>query len=122
MGYNPNQPRNMDGEWTSAGGPQRSKGNRSLADRIVNKHNADAALAVAKGAVLGVVQGVAAGAVAGAVTAGAPGAVVGGAIGGARGALHPALIAISASIGGYGALETHRQNLKSKIKEQHKKG
>lgn len=124
MSYNPNQPRDMNGEWTDSGAASSSKGNRSLVDKISTQHQRDVAYEVAKGAAIGIAQGVVASAVVGAVTGGfgAPVVLAARAIQGARAGLHPALIAISAGVGGYSGLEAHRANLKSKIAQQHKKG
>ncbi len=122
MGYNPNQPRDMNGEWTDSGGGGSSKGNRSLVDRISTQHQRDVAGAVIKGAAIGVAQGIVAGAVVGAVTGGfgAPVVIAARAIQGARSGLHPALVAISAGAGGYGGLEAHRAKMKSAVSAQHK--
>lgn len=122
MGYNPNQPRDMNGEWTDSGGGGSSKGNRSLVDRISTQHQRDVAGAVLKGAVIGVAQGVVASAVVGAVTGGfgAPAIIAARAIAGARSGFHPALVAISAGAGGYGGLEAHRAKMKSAVSAQHK--
>lgn len=125
MPFNPNQPRDQDGEWTSGGGSTKaSRGNRSLIDKISTQHQRDTALAVAKGAAIGIAQGVVAGAVVGAVTGGfgAPAVLAARAIAGARSGLHPALVALSAGVGGYSGLEAHRERMKSHVAMQHKKG
>lgn len=124
MTFNPNQPRNMDGEWTSGGGSSRSKGNKSLVDRISTQHQRDTALAIAKGAAIGVAQGVVASAVIGAATGGlgAPAVIALRAIQGARAGLHPALVALGAGLGGYSGLEAHKAKMKSHVSSQHKKG
>lgn len=126
MPYDPNEPRDMEGKWTTGGGStgHSSKGNRSLIDRISTQHQRDVALEVAKGAAIGVAQGIVASAVVGAVTGGfgAPAVIAARAIAGARAGLHPALATISAAAGGYSALEAHKEKMKSHVSSQHKKG
>ena len=124
MTYNPNQPRDMDGEWTNGSGSRASKGNRSLVDRISTQHQRDVAGEIAKGAAIGIAQGIVASAVVGAVTGGfgAPVVIAARAIQGARAGFHPALTAISAAAGGYSGLEAHRAKMKSHVATQHKKG
>lgn len=123
MPYNPNQPRDMNGEWKDTGGGSlSSKGNRSLVDRISTQHQRDVAGAVLKGAAIGVAQGVVASAVVGAVTGGfgAPAIIAARATAGARAGLHPAIAALSAGVGGYSGLEAHRERMKNAVSRQHK--
>ncbi|HEX2556986.1 MAG TPA: hypothetical protein VHK86_01570 [Nitrososphaera sp.] len=114
----------MDGEWTSGGGSSRSKGNRSLIDRISTQHQRDVAVEVAKGAAIGVAQGIVASAIIGAATGGlgGPAVLAARAIAGARSGLHPVLTGISAAAGGYSGLEAHRARMKAHVSSQHKKG
>lgn len=122
MGYNPNEPRDMHGKWTDGSGPRSSKGNKSLIDRISTQHQREAALAIAKGAAIGVAQGVVASAVIGVATGGlgTPAVIALRAIQGARAGLHPVLSGISAVAGGYSGLDAHREKMKSTLAKQHK--
>lgn len=131
MGYDPNEPRDMQGRWSHGAATigHRSKGNASLIDRISTQHQRDTALAVAKGAARGIAEGVVLSAVVGAATGGygslaAPAligrAVVRGAIEGAR--LHPVHAALAAGVGAAGGLAAHKERMKVAVHSQHKKG
>lgn len=121
MTYDPSEPRDRSGKWTggSARGHNAGGGNRELA------------ISIAKGAAIGIAEGIVLSTAIGAVTGGigeiaAPAliasATIRGAIAGARAGVAASHIALHSIVGGASGLEAHKNNLKSVIKSQHKRG